>query len=96
MYCMDECAPALNDRRFWLIDDDFGTCEEALAAAGGFVGSRLSVDRTEPLTVIGDFIIPPSDGSVSRDFQTLHFDFGLPLDPRIAQDVARYTALCIA
>ncbi len=93
---MDECAPTLNDRRFWLMDGDFGTCEDALAAAERFVGSRLSVDGIEPLTVIGDFIIPPSDGTTSRDFQTLHFDFGLPLDPRIVQDVARYTALYIA
>jgi len=33
---------------------------------------------------------------VSRGFQTLHFDFGLPLVPMVAQDVARYTALYIA
>ena len=48
-----------------------------------------------PVEVIGDFVLPPADGHESRDFQTLHFDFGLPLDPRVAQDVARYTALYI-
>jgi hypothetical protein len=58
---------------------------------GGFCGGRIGSPK-----VIGDFVIPPSDGPASRDFQTLHFDFGLPLDPRIAQDVARYTALYIA
>ena len=47
----------------------------------------------EPLDVIGDFVIPPADGPPSRDFQTLHFDFGLPLDPAAPADVARYTAL---
>ena len=48
-----------------------------------------------PLSIIGDFVLPPLDGAATRDFQTLHFDFGLPLDPRVAQDVARYTALHI-
>jgi len=31
----------------------------------------------------------------TREFQTLHFDFGLPLDPKLDHDVARYTALHI-
>jgi hypothetical protein len=35
------------------------------------------------------------DGGETRDFQTLHFDFGLPIDPKIEQEVARYTALYI-
>lgn len=47
----------------------------------------------EPLDVIGDFVVPPADGPPSRDFQTLHFDFGVPLDPVGPADVARYTAL---
>jgi hypothetical protein len=46
--------------------------------------------------VIGDFILPPSDGESTRDFQTLHFDFGVPLRPVRDRDVARYTALFIA
>ena len=48
-----------------------------------------------PLSVIGDFVVPPLDGSETRDFQTLHLDFGLPLDPKIEQDVAFYTALFV-
>jgi Taurine catabolism dioxygenase TauD, TfdA family len=47
------------------------------------------------LSVIGDFILPPPDGEATRDFQTLHFDFGLPLHPERDQDVARYTALTV-
>jgi hypothetical protein len=86
----------LSDHPLWLIDGDFGTSEKAFAAAERLVGSRLSLDLIEPLTVIGDFNLPPSNGPASRDFQTLHFDFGLPLDPRTPQDVARYTALYIA
>ncbi len=45
--------------------------------------------------MIGDFVVPPLDGGETRDFQTLHFDFGLPLDPKVDQDVARYTALYV-
>lgn len=44
---------------------------------------------------MGDFVLAPLDGAPSRDFQALHFDFGLPLQPKAGQDVARYTALPI-
>jgi hypothetical protein len=60
------------------------------------IDMRCAADGMEPLSAIGDFVIPPRDGTRGRDFQTLHFDFGLPLDPRVEQDVARYTALYIA
>jgi hypothetical protein len=93
---MDECSPVADDRRFWLIDGDFGSPEEAFDAAEVFVESQCSKDRIEPVTAIGEFVIPPSDGPASRDFQTLHIDFGLPLDPKTPQDVARYTALHVA
>jgi hypothetical protein len=43
--------------------------------------------------VVGDFVLPPPDGPPSRDFQTLHLDFGLPLLPTVAGDVSRFTAL---
>lgn len=61
--------------------------------------ARAIVDEasTEPsLAVIGDFVIPPADGSPSRDFQTLHIDFGLPLVPVAPTDVARVTALYVS
>ena len=48
-----------------------------------------------PLSIIGDFVVPPLDTGQSREFQTLHFDFGLPLDPKVEQEVARYTALYV-
>jgi len=47
------------------------------------------------LEVVGSFVLPPPDGRESRDFQTLHFDFGLPLDPASELDVGRFTALHI-
>ena len=96
MYVMDDGVVALSDRGFWLADRDFSTRDEAFEAAGAVVSRRGGVDGVEPLPVIGDFVIPPPDGAASRDFQTLHFDFGLPLVPAVAQDVARYTALYIA
>lgn len=93
---MDEGAVALSDRGFWLADGNFPTRDEAFEAAGAVVSRRCGADGADPLAVIGDFVIPPPDGPASRDFQTLHFDFGLPLVPMVAQDVARYTALFIA
>ena len=46
------------------------------------------------LEVVGEFTIPPP-GALRRDFQPLHIDFGLPIAPAGASDVARYTALWI-
>lgn len=48
-----------------------------------------------PLEVVGRFNIPPV-GAIRRDFQALHLDFGLPVDPVGDVDVARFTALHIA
>ncbi len=57
------------------------------------------IGSTEPdgasLDVVGDFVVPPLGGPPSRHFQTLHFDFGLPLVPVEPGDVARFTALHI-
>ena len=47
-----------------------------------------------PLRVVGQFTIPPP-GALSRDFQTLHLDFGLPVVPDCPSDVARFTALYV-
>jgi hypothetical protein len=95
MYGMHDGAVALSDRGFWLADGDFSTHDKAFEAARAVVGGRCGADGIDRLPVIGDFVLPPPGGVVSRDFQTLHFDFGLPLVPMVAQDVARYTALYI-
>jgi hypothetical protein len=90
-----EAAAELNSEGFVRIDGPFGTSDEAFE----FAGAQVEVCRVErgllPLSVIGDFVVPPLDGGETRDFQTLHFDFGLPLDPKVDQDVARYTALYV-
>lgn len=54
------------------------------AAADAWCAANAIVERVgvEPrLAVIGDFVIPPMTGPPSRNFQTLHLDFGLPLAP---------------
>lgn len=66
------------------LDDAWSTAEVVV---------RDAATTDVPLAVIGDFVIPPPDGPPSRDFQTLHFDFGLPLVPVVPADVARFTAL---
>ncbi len=62
---------------------------EARVVVDGAMGNE------PPLAIIGDFVLPPADGPPSRDFQTLHFDFGLPLIPVLPADLARFTALHI-
>lgn len=91
---VDASRAVLRDCGFVRIDGAFRTADEAFARAGYTIDSRHggNVDR---LSIIGDYVLPPADGPATRDFQTLHFDFGLPLDPRVDQDVARYTALYV-
>jgi hypothetical protein len=71
----------------------FADREDAWKAAEAIVDEA---NADAPLAVIGDFVIPPSDGPPSRDFQTLHLDFGIPLVPVAATDMARFTALYLA
>lgn len=92
---MDDQVAQLNDRGFVWIRNGFPTLEEALDAARALIDSCCAADGLEHLAAIGDFVLPPIDGQPTRGFQTLHFDFGLPLDPKLEQDVARYTALYI-
>jgi hypothetical protein len=49
----------------------------------------------ESLDLVGDFVLPPLGEVASRDFQTLHIDFGVPLEPGGEVDIALYTALHI-
>lgn len=65
----------------------------AVAAARGVASQTVPAAPGAALEVIGEFVIPPLDAPRQRDFQTLHFDFGLPLAPGRPVDVARCTAL---
>ncbi|HYF24242.1 MAG TPA: hypothetical protein VD931_00745 [Baekduia sp.] len=69
-------------------DGPFASTQEAFDAAHSLMPG-------DDLEVLGTFVLPPADGAPSRDFQTLHIDFGLPLEPRGPADVGRYTALHI-
>jgi Taurine catabolism dioxygenase TauD, TfdA family len=92
---MDDQVARLNDRGFVWIRGAFPTLEEAFDAARALISSCGAAAGLADLAVIGDFLLPPIDGQATREFQTLHFDFGLPIDPKLEQDVARYTALHI-
>lgn len=92
---MSERADELKRSGFTWIRERFGDTADALAAAGELIAASRAADARAPLAVIGDFVLPPPDGPDTRDFQTLHFDFGVPLDPKVRQDVGRYTALHI-
>ena len=63
-------------------------CREA-ASMDPWLGSERR------LQVVGEFAIP-ADSAQARDFQVLHFDFGLPLVARQARDLAHYTVLFLA
>lgn len=92
---MGDQVAQLSDRGFVWFHSFFPTLEEAFDAADALIGACGGANGLPELAVIGDFVLPPVDGEQTREFQTLHFDFGLPLDPRLDQDVARYTALYV-
>jgi hypothetical protein len=84
----------LSERGFARIAD-LASADDAFALARALGDRGAAAEGSGPLELIGDFVLPPPEAQQTRDFQTLHFDFGLPLDPRAACDVARYTALYI-
>lgn len=92
---VDDHVRDLGQRGFAWVRGRLTDSEEAFEFAHALVDARWGADGMAGLRLLGEFIVPPPDGGDSRDFQTLHFDFGLPLDPKIEQDVGRYTALYI-
>ncbi len=86
---------ALRESGFVWIRSAADTPAAAFAKSRELIEECAASNDHDALSVIGDFILPPPDGEISRDFQTLHFDFGVPLRPLCEQDVARYTALFI-
>jgi hypothetical protein len=69
----------------------FARLDDAWSAARFVIDDAAATEV--PLEVVGDFVVPPRDGPPSRDFQTLHLDFGLTLVPVVPADVARFAAL---
>lgn len=93
---VDTHASALEQRGFTWIREDLPHPDTAFELARELVGARWPVDGHEAPIVVGDFVLPPLDRAPRRDFQTLHFDFGLPLDPRVPNDLGRWTALYVS
>lgn len=73
------------------IGGPFASIAGAWDAAESLINAATASDTA--LEVLGEFVIPPVSGPPSRDFQTLHHDFGLPLAPAAPADTARFTAL---
>lgn len=86
---------ALRDRGFVWIRSALATAAAAFAKSQELIDECTASDDHDAVSAIADFILPPPDGEATRDFQTLHFDFGVPVRPLRDQDVARYTALFI-
>jgi hypothetical protein len=92
---MTGACSALRETGFVWIRSAFATPAAAFAESQALI-EQCSPNDQDALSVIGNFILPPPDGEANRTFQTLHFDFGLPVHPQRDQDVARYTALSVA
>jgi hypothetical protein len=93
---MEGDVAALRTSGFTVIDGAFTSAGDAFELARSVIGRCVGEDDVVPLEVIGDFVLPPVSGRASRDFQTLHLDFGLPIDPEAECDVGLYTALYVA
>jgi hypothetical protein len=89
-----ETCEALRTEGLVWIRGPFARVEDAWEAAGALLDPALTAGAD--IEIIGEFVLPPPDGPPSRDFQTLHIDFGLPLIPGASADVARFTALHVA
>jgi Taurine catabolism dioxygenase TauD, TfdA family len=92
---MSDLAEDVEFHGFTRIAGPFRTFHEADQVSRSLVDACRWRNGLSPLSIIGDFVVPPLEGDETRDFQTLHFDFGLPVDPKIEQEVALYTALYV-
>ena len=88
-------ADELNSSGFVRLAGPFRTAKDADEVSFAVVDACRLRNGLPPLSIIGSFVLAPLDGAETRAFQTLHFDFGLPLDPKIEQEVARFTALYV-
>ena len=94
----DDHARSLAEQGFALIDLQCASASLARAAALQVCrhAARLNpwAALMPSLQVVGEFRIPVASAQ-TRDFQALHFDFGLPLQPRLPREVAHYTVLYV-
>jgi hypothetical protein len=90
---VDELARDLAQHGFVWVRERTLREADAFGLARTLIAARCALDGVAPLELVGDFVLPPPDGRESRDFQTLHFDFGLPLDPASQVDLGHFSAL---
>lgn len=88
-------ADELTSAGFVRIAGPFRTAHDAEKISTVVVDACRLRGGLAPLSIIGSFVLAPLGTGNTRDFQTLHFDFGLPLTPKVDQEVARYTALYV-
>jgi hypothetical protein len=91
-------AERLVEESFVVLPGQFAGPEAAWTAADPVLLAAAAEDSVGPpcleLEVLSTYSLPVT-GSVQRDFQVLHIDFGIPLALSPVADVARYTVLCI-
>jgi hypothetical protein len=92
---VDDHLQQLGQGGFAWIRDGLADAAEAFEVARALVDARRAADGMAALRLVGDFVLPPPDSQKSRDFQTLHFDFGIPVDPQVDHDIGRYSGLYI-
>jgi hypothetical protein len=92
---MRDLAEELDSHGFAQVAGPFGTTNDANEFSTALVDECRRRNGLSPLSIVGEFVVPPLDAGETRDFQALHFDFGVPLDPKVVLDVARYTALYV-
>jgi hypothetical protein len=92
---MHDLVNELDSNGFIRIAGPLRTRRDADEVAAALVDRCRLGHGLPPMSIIGEFVVPPLDAGETRDFQTLHFDFGLPIDPKIEREVARYTALYV-
>jgi hypothetical protein len=92
---VSDLAGQLDLYGFTRIVGPIATTHDADRVSGDIVDACRRRSGLPPLSVVGEFVVPPLYAGETRDFQTLHFDFGVPLDPKIEHEVARYTALYV-
>lgn len=92
---VDERVRDLAEHGFVWVRERLLEAAGACSLARRLIEACCDVEGVATLEVVGSFVLPPADAGESRDFQTLHFDFGLPLDPVSEADVGRFTALHI-
>jgi hypothetical protein len=89
-------AAALVERGVVLVPGRWPDRAAAWRSAHDIVGRARDLDPLSAglpdFEVVGEFTVPPP-GVVQRDFQALHFDFGLPTLSRSPVAVSRFTAL---